>query len=316
MIEIEHVSKTYKHGAVHALDDVSLTIDRGMFGLLGPNGAGKTTLMCILATLTEPTAGSARVAGYDVQRDRAAIRHLLGYLPQEFGFYPRLTAYETLDYLALLSGMGRERHARIDEVLTVVNLGDVAHARVGTFSGGMRQRLGIAQAILHRPTLLIVDEPTAGLDPVERVRFRALLAQLATHSTVLLSTHIVGDIASTCADLAVLQGGRVIYCGSPTGLAAQAQGRVWGAVVAPERLAAAERGCIMAAATATAAGLDIRLVGAAPSGLATVPLVPTPEDGYLALVGADGRAGGPHEGSGITPGLGTSRLTSLGEAGR
>ncbi len=302
MIEIESLSKRYERAAPPALEDVSLAIGPGVFGLLGPNGAGKSTLMRILATLVEPSAGTARVAGYDVRRDRAAIRHQLGYLPQDFGFYPRLTAYETLDYLALLSGLGRERRARIEEVLAVVNLGDVARTRVGAFSGGMKQRLGIAQALLNRPALLIVDEPTAGLDPVERVRFRTLLAALAARSTILLSTHIVADVDSSCGDLAVLQKGRVVYRGAPTGLAARAEGRVWGATVAPDQLLAVERTCTVAAATATPTGLEVRLVGTPPDGLATTPLAPTLEDGYLALVGPGAlpAAGSPPRG-GTTP---------------
>src|SRR5439155_9206379 len=192
--------------------------------------------MRILATLVAPSRGRALVAGHDVRRERAAIRRLLGFLPQEFGFYPRLTAYETLDYLALLSGLGRERRVRIDEALAFVRLSDVARKRVGAFSGGMKQRLGIAQALLNHPALLIVDEPTAGLDPVERVRFRTLLAELATRSTILLSTHIVADVASTCTDLAVLQKGRVVYRGTPEALAGQAAGRVWAATIVPARL--------------------------------------------------------------------------------
>lgn len=289
MIEMEQVGKIYASGMPPALTGVSLTIGAGAFGLLGPNGAGKSTLMRILATLVVPSTGRARVAGHDVRQERAAIRRLLGYLPQEFGFYPRLTAYETLDYLALLSGLGRERRARIEESLAIVNLAGVAYKRVGTFSGGMRQRLGIAQALLNHPAVLIVDEPTVGLDPVERVRFHTLLADLATRSTVLFSTHIVADVASTCAELAVLQGGRIIYRGTPTGLAAQAQGRVWVATVAPERLPTIERACIVAAAAVTPAGLDLRLVGTPPSDLALTPVEPTLEDGYLALVGSAAR---------------------------
>ena len=289
MIEIDCLSKTYERGAMCALDDVSLAIGSGVFGLLGPNGAGKSTLMRILATLVAPSEGRALVAGHDVRRERAAIRRLLGFLPQEFGFYPRLTAYETLDYLALLSGLGRERRARIAEVLAIVHLGDVGRKRVGTFSGGMKQRLGIAQALLNHPALLIVDEPTAGLDPVERVRFRTLLAELATRSTILLSTHIVADVASTCTDLAVLQQGRVAYRGTAEAPAAQAAGRVWAATIVPARLPEVERTCTVAAATATPRGLEVRLVGTPPAGLAAVPLEPTLEDGYLALVGPGGQ---------------------------
>jgi ABC-2 type transport system ATP-binding protein len=284
MIEMEQVSKTYKSARIPALSEVSLTISGGAFGLLGPNGAGKTTLMRILATLVSPSAGRAAVAGHDVGTGRAAIRRLLGFLPQDFGFYPRLTAYENLDYLALLSGLGRERRVRIEEALQRVNLQDVARKRVGAFSGGMRQRLGIAQALLNRPTVLIVDEPTVGLDPSERVRFRTLLAELASRATVLLSTHIVADVASTCTDLAVLRQGRIVYRGATSGLIAQARGQVWGAMVTPAQLPAIEAVCTVAAANATQAGLEVRLVGTPPPGLEVTPLEPTLEDGYLAVV--------------------------------
>ncbi len=284
MIEMEQVSKTYKGARTPVLSEISLTISGGAFGLLGPNGAGKTTLMRILATLVTPSAGRAVVAGHDVRSERAAIRGLLGFLPQDFGFYPRLTAYENLDYLALLSGLGRERRARVEEALRVVNLQDVARKRVGAFSGGMRQRLGIAQALLNRPTVLIVDEPTVGLDPSERVRFRTLLAELASRCTIILSTHIVADVASTCTDLAVLRQGRVVYRGSTSGLIARARGQVWGAVVTPAQLPAIEHVCTVAAANATQAGLEVRLVGMPPQGLEVTPLEPTLEDGYLAVV--------------------------------
>lgn len=305
MIEIEELSKRYKGAALPALDRVSVEIDTGVFGLLGPNGAGKSTLMRILATLIEPSTGTARVAGHDIRRERAAIRRLLGFLPQDFGFYPRLTAYETLDYLALLSGLGHERRACIEEALAVVNLSDVARKRVGTFSGGMKQRLGIAQALLNHPSILIVDEPTAGLDPVERVRFRTLLAELSAHATVLLSTHIVADVASACTDLAVMQRGRVVYRGAPASLASLAEGYVWGATVAAIQLPAIERTCMVAAATATPAGLEVRLIGTPPPGLALIRMEPTLEDGYLTLVGPGAR-----------PEPGPPRADATREAGR
>lgn len=163
MIEIEHLCKEYTRRAGPVLRDINLTFGTGVFGLLGPNGAGKSTLMHILATLATPSSGSARVRGHDIVGDRRAIRRILGFLPQDFGFYPHFTAFEILDYLALLGGLGHERHRRIEEVLTAVRLSDVTHQRVGTFSGGMKQRLGIAQALLNRPSVLIVDEPTSGL---------------------------------------------------------------------------------------------------------------------------------------------------------
>lgn len=297
MIEIEHLSKTYKRQAAAALQSISLSIGHGVFGLLGPNGAGKSTLMGVVATLIEPSQGHVLVAGHDVRHERAAIRRLLGFLPQDFGFYPHLTAYETLNYLALLTGLGRERHARIAEVLEIVNLTEVARKRVGTFSGGMKQRLGIAQALLNRPAVLIVDEPTAGLDPVERVRFHTLLGELGTHTTVVLSTHIVADVVSTCTEVAVLHKGCVLYHGSLAGLAAQAERQVWTATIAPESLSDVQRLCTVAAAMPARDGLEVRLIGIVPPSLAAVPVPPTLEDGYLALAGPAAQAARPLQGA-------------------
>jgi len=293
MIVIEGLTKSYGRGARPALDGITLSIGGGIFGLLGPNGAGKSTLLRILATLAEPSSGRATVAGHDVRAERAAIRHLLGYLPQEFGFHPRLTAYEHLDYLALLSGLRRGRRARIEAVLEMVNLRDGARKKVGTFSGGMRQRLGIAQALLNRPSLLIMDEPTAGLDPGERVRFRTLLAELAGTTTILLSTHIVADVASACGDLAVLQAGRVRFRGAPTALAAHASGRVWEALISPSQLPMVEAVCTVAAAAVTPEGIVARLVGTPPRDLRVRALEPSLEDGYLALLGPAGEVTAP-----------------------
>lgn len=286
MIEVEQVSKRYGRAAVPALDQVTLSVGTGVFGLLGPNGSGKSTLMQILATLMPPSSGRAAVAGYDVQRERAQVRGVLGYLPQDFGFYPQLTALETLDYFALLSGLGKERSARITEVLATVGLGDVARNRVSTFSGGMKQRLGIAQALLTRPAVLIVDEPTVGLDPAERARFRTLLVELGTHSAIVLSTHIVADVASTCSDVAVLQRGRLAFQGSLQELAAQAKDRVWTAVIPQRALGDIQKSCVIAATTAVADGLEIRGVGTPPLSFSVHSTEPTIEDGYLALVGA------------------------------
>ena len=218
MIEIKQLTKTYR-GGVHALNGIDLTIGTGMFGLVGPNGAGKTTLMRILAGLLRASGGSVTVFGNDLATNagRQAAKANLGYLPQDLGLYPNLNAYEFLDYMAILKGVTDkgERQRQIADLLEKVRLTDAAKRRLKTYSGGMKRRIGIAQALLGDPKLLIVDEPTAGLDPEERVRFRNLLSDMAAERTIILSTHIVEDISQSCNDLAVLRGGRVIFRGSP-----------------------------------------------------------------------------------------------------
>lgn len=218
-------------GKVHALSGVDLRIETGMFGLLGPNGAGKTTLMRILAGILRPSSGSAFVGGYDcaVEKDRTAIKRTLGYLPQELGLYPDLKAWEFLDYIGILKGLKdkRTRRQRVDELLETVALSGDANRKLKGFSGGMKRRVGIAQALLNDPRFLIVDEPTAGLDPEERIRFRNLLSDLAGDRTVLLSTHIVEDVAQTSRNLAVLDDGKVLFQGTTAGLIEAASGKVW-----------------------------------------------------------------------------------------
>lgn len=230
MITICDLTKTYR-GHVTALDSIDLSIGSGMFGLLGANGAGKTTLLRILAGILPADSGTIHVAGHDLTTSagKRAIKRDLGYLPQELGVYPDLTARGFLDYIAILKGMDsrRQRRAAIADALSVVALTDAADRKLKAYSGGMKRRVGIAQALLNSPRLLIVDEPTAGLDPEERVRFRTLLSTLAADRTVLLSTHIVEDIASTCPNLAVLAHGQVVYSGDTAGLAATADDRVW-----------------------------------------------------------------------------------------
>lgn len=229
-IEIEHLNKIYR-GDVHALENVNLSISGGMYGLLGPNGAGKTTLMRILAGILRPSGGKLSIGGYDyeTERGRVEVKRLLGYLPQEMGVYPDLNAREFLDYVAILKGLddSRARRRRVDELLEVVSLTTVARRKLKTFSGGMKRRVGIAQALLNDPRLLIVDEPTAGLDPEERIRFRNLLSDLGGERTILLSTHIVEDIAQTCRNLAILKNGRVVFQGTTIDLIGQARGKVW-----------------------------------------------------------------------------------------
>ena len=229
MIEITDLSKTYP-GDVRALRGISLEIGSGMFGLVGPNGAGKTTLMRILAGLIAPTGGDVEVFGHDVSTPagKMAVKAQLGYLPQELGLYPNLTAAEFLDYIAALKGIAKAaRRQQVAAVLEQVRLADAAHRRLKTYSGGMKRRVGIAQALLGDPRLIIVDEPTTGLDPEERVRLRTLLSDLAARRTVILSTHIIEDISQSCNALAALREGTVLFQGSPGDLIAQVQGKVW-----------------------------------------------------------------------------------------
>jgi len=229
-IEMKELNKVYR-GGIHALEGINLSISGGMYGLLGPNGAGKTTLMRILAGILRPSSGRLCIGGYDyeTERGRVEVKRLLGYLPQEMGVYPDLNAREFLDYVAILKGMDdrRARQRRVEELLETVSLTTVARRKLKTFSGGMKRRVGIAQALLNDPQLLIVDEPTAGLDPEERIRFRNLLSDLGGERTILLSTHIVEDIAQTCRHLAVLKNGRVIFQGTTIDLIGQARGKVW-----------------------------------------------------------------------------------------
>ena len=228
MLEIANLSHTYANGTV-ALDDVSLSIPRGMFGLLGPNGAGKSTLMRTVATLQQPTSGTIRFGDIDVLAEPQRLRRTLGYLPQDFGVYPRVSAYAMLDQLALLKGItsGSERRSVVETLLNQTNLWAVRYKSIAGFSGGMRQRFGIAQALIGNPELIIVDEPTAGLDPEERNRFLNLLAGIGDNVVVILSTHIVADVADLCPRMAVLANGRLQLEGKPTELIASTRGKVW-----------------------------------------------------------------------------------------
>jgi len=228
MLTIENLSHVYGNGT-RALDGVTLSIPAGMFGLLGPNGAGKSTLMRTVATLQSPTSGSIVFDGIDVLKEPEALRRTLGYLPQDFGVYPRVSAYDMLDHMAVLKGIGNggERKQTVEALLHKVNLWDVRKKALAGFSGGMRQRFGIAQALIGNPRLIIVDEPTAGLDPEERNRFLNLLAEIGDNVVVILSTHIVEDVADLCPRMAVLAGGRILLEGAPLDLIAETQGRVW-----------------------------------------------------------------------------------------
>ena len=241
VLRISALNKTYPNGT-QALRDVSLDIPSGMFGLLGPNGAGKSTLMRILATLQEPDSGTAMLGDIDVLRDKEAVRRTLGYLPQEFGLYPKVTAEELLDHFAVLKGItnSSDRKQIVSALLEQTNLQAARRQRLGSFSGGMRQRFGIAVALLGNPGLIIVDEPTAGLDPAERVRFLNLLSELGENSVVILSTHIVDDVSELCSRMAIIDRGEIRLEGEPLATIAGAQGRVWQRLVERSELAAAQ----------------------------------------------------------------------------
>ena len=228
MLEIRNLSKTYANG-VQALRGVDLEIPRGMFGLLGPNGAGKSTLMRTLATLQEPDEGSVRLGDLDVLREKDALRRVLGYLPQDFGVYPHVTAEMLLNHLATLKGItvSSERAERVAALLERTNLWDVRRERLGSFSGGMKQRFGIAQALLGNPELIIVDEPTAGLDPEERNRFLDLLSEIGENVVVILSTHIVDDVSDVCSKMAIIADGRLLQTGDPGASIAALSGKTW-----------------------------------------------------------------------------------------
>ena len=232
MLIIENLTHVYPNG-VRALDEVSLTIERGMYGLLGPNGAGKSTLMRTVATLQTPTEGQIRFGDIDVIREPERLRRTLGYLPQDFGVYPRVSAYDMLDHMAVLKGIASasDRKATVEGLLHQVNLWSVRNKALAGFSGGMRQRFGIAQALIGNPELIIVDEPTAGLDPEERNRFLNLLAEIGENVVVILSTHIVEDVSDLCPRMAVLAGGRIQLEGAPLELIQRTKGKIWMKVI-------------------------------------------------------------------------------------
>ena len=238
-LELKGVTKTYPNG-VKALDDVTLTIPHGMFGLLGPNGAGKSSLMRSVATLQAVDSGTMRFDGIDIAKEPDRLRDVLGYLPQDFGVYPKVTAFDMLDHLAQLKGLSKrkERHELVKALLHRTNLWEHSSRRLGGFSGGMKQRFGIAQALIGNPKLIIVDEPTAGLDPAERFRFHNLLSEISEDVVVLLSTHIVTDVADLCRNMAILASGKVILSGHPLELMKKLEGRIWKKFVNVEELEA------------------------------------------------------------------------------
>ena len=239
MLQIDELTHVYPNGT-KALDTVSLTIPFGMYGLLGPNGAGKSTLMRSIATLQTPTSGQIRFDDIDVIKNPEALRRVLGYLPQDFGVYPRVSAYDMLNHMAVLKGLsnGRERKAEVERLLEQTNLYGVRNKALAGFSGGMRQRFGIAQALLGGPRLIIVDEPTAGLDPEERNRFLNLLAEIGENVVIILSTHIVEDVADLCPQMAIIDGGRIVRTGAPLALMKAVEGCIWTKTVDKAELAA------------------------------------------------------------------------------
>jgi ABC-2 type transport system ATP-binding protein len=279
-LTIDHVSKRYGANTL-ALQDFSLELGSGILGLLGPNGAGKTTLMSILATITRPTGGAIHWNGIDLAADPNAIRGVLGYLPQDFGVYPNLNAVEFLEYLAAVKGLDAvAARKRIDELLNLVNLTDVRKRPLGGYSGGMRQRIGIAQALLNDPKLLIVDEPTAGLDPEERVRFRNLLSDLSGDRIVILSTHIVSDVEAAATDIALISQGRLVAHAAPENLLRAVEGKVWEWVVPSSELNAARRQYLIGNTARRSDGVHVRLLASQPPP-GTSPVAPTLEDAYL-----------------------------------
>lgn len=286
-VKLNQLSKRY--GSKSALENVTLEWREGVQGLLGPNGAGKTTLMRLLATLLAPTAGSAEIDGIPLT-ERGRIREIVGYLPQDFSFYPGMSVGEAMDYLALLSGVkgAKARRRRIDTLLEEVNLAAHRKTKVKALSGGMKRRLGIAQAMIHEPQLLIVDEPTAGLDPEERIRFRQLLARFAERRVVLLSTHVVEDVESSCRQITVLKNGRVPFHGAIADLAERARGRVWLAEMDKHEWMQADSRYPIVSAVASESAMRVRLLADERPFPGAQAAEPTMEDGYLCLVGKGG----------------------------
>jgi ABC-2 type transport system ATP-binding protein len=290
-LRIRDVSKTYPHG-VQALKDVTLTIPAGMYGLLGPNGAGKSTLMRILATLQEPDRGSVRLGDTDVLAEKDAVRASLGYLPQEFGLYPRVSAEKLLEHFALLKGIaGRgARKEVVEALLRQTNLWEVRKQKLGGFSGGMKQRFGVAVALLGEPRLLIVDEPTAGLDPAERVRFLNLLSEIGESGVVLLSTHIVEDVSELCTRMAIIDRGEILLEAEPLAAIEGMRGRIWRSVIEKAALAALERDHAVVSTRLLAGRTVVRVLADAAPGPAFEAAEPELEDVYFcALAGHIGR---------------------------
>jgi ABC-2 type transport system ATP-binding protein len=291
-LQIRNLSKTYANG-VEALKDVTLTIPQGMYGLLGPNGAGKSTLMRTIATLQEPDAGSIQLGDIDVLAEQGRVRETLGYLPQEFGVYPRASAEELLEHFAVLKGIGGSRARRevVEALLRQVNLYDVRRKKLGGYSGGMRQRFGVAVALLGDPRLIIVDEPTAGLDPAERVRFLNLLSEIGQSAVVILSTHIVEDVSELCSRMAVIDRGEILLEAEPLAAVAALRGRIWRRVVEKAELPELERAHAVISTRLLAGRTVVRVYGDARPGEGFESVEPDLEDVYFsALAGLVGPA--------------------------
>jgi len=282
-ISVRGLNKVYPNGN-HALKDINLEIPTGMFGLLGPNGAGKSTLMRILVALMEPSSGDINVFGYDLLKQRKEVRSILGYLPQDFRFFAKYKTYEFLDYAARLSGMNnsKQRKQAVDKMLESVGLYDVRERYANRLSGGMKRRLGIAQALIHNPKLIIVDEPTTGLDPEERIRFRNLLAEISKKDTsIILSTHIVGDISSTCNNMALMNKGEVAFLGSPQEMLKEAEGKVWKIKINGDELPIIDKKYPVISTIPSGIGWEVQVVADEIEGFNAEPYPPNLEHAYV-----------------------------------
>jgi ABC-2 type transport system ATP-binding protein len=288
-LQIRNLSKTYPNG-VHALTDVTLTIPTGMYGLLGPNGAGKSTLMRTIATLQEPDKGTIHLGDIDVVRQKDRVRETLGYLPQEFGVYPNVSAERLLEHFAVLKGIvdRRARRETVDALLRQTNLYEVRKKKLGGYSGGMRQRFGVAVALLGDPKLLIVDEPTAGLDPAERVRFLNLLSELGENSVVILSTHIVEDVSELCTRMAIIDRGRILLEAEPLAAVAALRGRIWRRVIARDELSRVEAEHAVISTKLLAGRTVVHVHGESSPGAGFEPVEADLEDVYFCTMAGHG----------------------------
>lgn len=281
MLEIEQVSKQYKKG-VWALREINLQLRPGIIGLLGPNGAGKSTLMRILATVSQPTAGKVIWNGADIQKKPDELRRVLGYLPQDFGVYPHLNPLEFLEYAAALKGLGgRLMRRRIMDILELLNLQYTLKRPIGSFSGGMRQRIGIAQALLNDPSLLIIDEPTTGLDPEERMRFRSLLTDLSGGRIIILSTHVISDVEAVAGQIAILSRGQLMAYSDPAVLLGKVQGKVWSVLIPDEEYQVGRNGWLISGTIRQENGMLVRMVSEARPLPQAVEAAPSLEEAYL-----------------------------------
>jgi len=286
-LTIEGVGKEYK-GGVWGIREFTLQLKPGILGLLGPNGAGKSTLMRVLATITKPTTGKVTWNGIDIARKPDPLRSVLGYLPQDFGVYPNLNAVEFLEYMAALKGLSaKAARRRIDALIQEVNLVDARKRALGGFSGGMKQRVGIAQALLNDPQLLIVDEPTAGLDPEERVRFRHLLADLSGERIVILSTHIVSDVEASVTEIALVRKGRLLRHAAPEELLRLTEGKIWEWVIPSADLQNAKERFLISSTIRRSDGVHVRVVSDEAPGAGAQNVVPNLEDAYLYFIAGD-----------------------------